>query len=132
MSFYVASKVYHYPMWQKLREEGAPISASWIDLVEGERERSDEEWGDISQMCLREAAAADVLLLYAEMGDVLRGAYMEMGAALAAGNMVGVVVPSEFEVTEILLPHPSVSRFKCLKDAVVYYNRCFRLDECDE
>lgn len=121
VSFYVASKTYHYPMWQRLRKQGADIIASWIDMVEREKEYTDEKWAQVSEMCLKEASVADVLILYARNGDVLRRAYMETGVALLCGKKVGVVFEEGFETTEILLPHTSVRTFSSVEEAISYY-----------
>jgi len=130
--FYVASKIYHYPKWLEMRSFGYKIISSWIDMVEEEETRSHKEWGEVSQMCLQEAAEADVLLLYAEEGDVMRGCWMEVGAALVAGKRVGVVAHDSVQMSEIFLPHPKVSSFDTIEDAFNYYDVCLNLDNEEE
>ena len=67
MRVYVASKSKHWPFWAALRVAGIPIHAGWIDA---EFNRTGEEpnpdaWARHWETCCREAAAADVTLMYA-------------------------------------------------------------------
>lgn len=78
-------------MWRALRAGGVPIAASWID-EDGEGATGDfgELWGRIC----REVTGATALILYAEPSDFpLKGAYIEVGMALAAGVPVYAVLP---------------------------------------
>lgn len=85
MRIYTASKVKHAPLWRTLRENGWPVAATWIDEAsEGETAC----YGELAARCLREVAQADVLLLYCEAGETLKGALIEVGAALALGKRV--------------------------------------------
>lgn len=90
MKVYVASKSVHGPRWITMREHGAPFVSSWID-ESGPGQTSD--WADLTARCVREAAAADGLIVYAEPGEILKGALIEWGAALAAGKPVVYVGP---------------------------------------
>jgi hypothetical protein len=85
---YVASKTKHAPMWRRLRDEGWPIISTWIDEA-GEGETSD--FTDLWRRCIEEAKSASRVILYHEQGDVLKGAFVEIGAALATGVPVFVV-----------------------------------------
>lgn len=78
-------------MWRALRTAGANIISTWIDEdEEGLTGAFDELWTRIE----REIRVADRLVLYAESSDFpLKGAYVEVGMALAMGKPVFVVVP---------------------------------------
>lgn len=86
---YVASKaVAHGPHWRSLRDQGLPILSSWID-------ESDPgltlDWPDLWHRCLTEVAKSSALIVYLEPGEVLKGAWIEVGAALALGiPVIGV------------------------------------------
>lgn len=89
---YVASRSRHASMWLRFRAKGYPILSTWIDEA-GPGETLD--WMDLWRRCVRESHEADVLILYAESGEVLRGALVEMGSALAGGRVVICVCPDE-------------------------------------
>lgn len=102
---YTASRSKHAHRWRELRSAGHPIISSWIDEA-GEGETSD--WGDLWRRCLEEAKGADVLILYAEEGETLRGALLEAGAALTAGRRVIYVGPDA--TLNNVLRHPGIER----------------------
>lgn len=89
IGIYIASKaVAHGPRWRALREQGLPILSSWID-------ESDPgltlDWPDLWHRCLTEVAKSSALIVYLEPGEVLKGAWIEVGAALALGiPVIGV------------------------------------------
>jgi hypothetical protein len=65
-------------------------------------------------MCCTEAAAADVVLLYAKEDGHQMGALLETGAALGAGKQVWCVSPHRWSFRH----HPLVRNFETLEDAV--------------
>jgi hypothetical protein len=78
--------------WRYLRDvEGWNIISSWIDEAgEGETDNFSELWVRIEN----EIRSAERLILYAEEADFpLKGAYIEVGFALAFGIKVFVVAP---------------------------------------
>ena len=83
---YTASKVWHAPKWRTLRDIGMNVKASWLDFPEGSL--SVEQQVDLWTKCVEEATDADFVLLYAEPGDVMKGALIEAGCCLAAGGTV--------------------------------------------
>jgi hypothetical protein len=85
---FIASKTRHAARWRALRSAGAPIVATWIDEAEPGQTASEAE---LWVRCVREAAGAEALILYREAGEELRGALVEVGAALACGVRVYVV-----------------------------------------
>ena len=87
---YMASKAVHGPRWRKLRDAGWPIISTWIDEAEPGRTT---DWAGLWDRCASEPARAAVTVLYAEEGEMLKGALAEVGAALSHGRRVIVVGP---------------------------------------
>lgn len=83
---YIASKVKHAPRWRLLRDKiGYPIISTWIDEA-GEGESTD--LADLWDRCINEASRAEVLVFNAEPGELFKGAWVELGAALSHGVLV--------------------------------------------
>ena len=89
---YVASKTRLAPIWQDLRDmwrpSGIEIISTWIDEA-GEGETSD--FPGLWQRCIGESSRADFLIAVHEPGDVWKGAFIEIGSALASGRTVLLV-----------------------------------------
>lgn len=81
MKVYIASQTKHAQKWIDLRNKGLEISSTWIDQA-GIGESTN--LSDLAFRCIRESAEANWLILYCEEGDFLKGALMEVGAALAS------------------------------------------------
>lgn len=79
---YIASKTRHADVWRAFRTAGYPIISTWIDEA-GEGESAD--LNDLWERCIRESSSCSALIVYREPEDVLKGAWVEMGAALAVG-----------------------------------------------
>jgi hypothetical protein len=79
---YIASKVTHAEKWRRLRDEGWPVISTWIDEA-GEGES--KSLANLATRCIDEARSCTDFILYSEPGDVLKGALLECGAALANG-----------------------------------------------
>ena len=112
LGVYVASKTRHADLWKRYREQGLPVASTWIDEA-GALESTKESWVRFVAEC-RCAAA---LILYAEEGDRLEGALVEVGIALAASVpvlTVGPVSRSRFPFTQ----HPLVKTCSSLDEAV--------------
>lgn len=92
MKFYVASKIWHAPKFQHLRDTlGMPVQARWIDLKEDD-EIVQQRKGDLWQLCLEDVTQSDFLLLYSEdFEEEQRGALVELGMAYGAGKRVYAV-----------------------------------------
>jgi hypothetical protein len=82
---YPCSKIRHAPMWRELRGTH-PIRATWLDADP----QSDGDLRELWSIATEEAALSNVVV-YAEPGDVLKGAAVEVGACLAGGGTVYVV-----------------------------------------
>lgn len=91
---YVASKSCHGPEWVALRDSwrtlGAPVEiiSTWID------EPGDDEVADLTDLwrrCVNEASRCDLLIAKHHPDEVWKGAFIEIGAALAFGRPVYVI-----------------------------------------
>lgn len=78
-------------MWREFRDCGWPIISTWIDEAQaGQTECLTELWSRIE----REVTTATAVVFYAEADDFpLKGAYIEIGMAMAAGVPIYVVAP---------------------------------------
>ncbi len=93
---YIASKTKHADRWRFLRDKvGEPIISTWIDEA-GAGESGD--LADLWRRCILEASTAEVLILYREPDDVLKGGWVELGAALASGVTVFAVGIEQFTI----------------------------------
>lgn len=110
---YMASKTSHAPLWRQLRADGLPIISTWIDEA-GKGETAC--FADLWFRCVGEAARADYTIVYREPGEVLKGAFVEAGVALAAGRHVVAVGCDEFSFVH----HPGVTRFASLNEALAF------------
>lgn len=78
-------------MWRASRAAGHPIISSWIDE---DGVGATEDFGDLWDRIRREVTGATAIILYAEPEDFpLKGAYVEVGMALAASVPVYAVLP---------------------------------------
>jgi len=108
---YAASKTAHASKWRDLRAAGWSINSTWIDEAgAGETKCLTDLW----RRCVGEASKADVILLYREPGEVLKGAFIEAGAALASGKPVHAVGYGEFSFVN----HPLVIQHDTLASAL--------------
>lgn len=94
---YIASKTRHADRWRAMRAAGMPIISTWIDEA-GEGESADLH--DLWDRCIEEASTCAAIVVYREPGDVLKGAWIELGAALALGVPVFAVGLEEYTVAK--------------------------------
>jgi hypothetical protein len=108
---YIASKTIHADKWRNLRDEGWNIISTWIDEAgPGESASLPDLW----LRCISESGNADVVIVYREPGEVLKGAFIEVGSALQAGVQVLEVGCEEFS----FINHPLVGVCYSLVDAL--------------
>jgi hypothetical protein len=89
---------------------------TWRFNLDPNEEPSQEDWAEHSGTCLREAAAADVVLFVAFPDDRPHfGALMEAAAAPANNKRVFLVSPWPWE---FLRHHPRCRSFESIADAV--------------
>lgn len=115
VTIYTASKTVHADKWRKLRADGMAINSTWIDEA-GVGETSSFE--DLWLRCVREASSANAVLLYREPGEVLKGAFIEAGAALSQGVPVHAIGCCEFSFVN----HPLVTQHSTLDEALASIN----------
>lgn len=111
-------------MWRRFRDAGYPINASWID-EDGEGVTAD--FSDLWFRVIVEARSAVALVLYAEFTDFpLKGAMIEIGAAMASGAEIvaclpGVVLePRSMRPVGSWLKHPLVHRIDNIDEAMAF------------
>lgn len=118
---YTASKLHHAAMWRAigLSRPGVMFTARWLKhMLLGQPEDpalAVEFW----QEDITDVVAADAVLIYAEPQDQLRGALVEVGAALAVG--VPVITAGESDFFGTWQYHPGVvARAPTVEDALVW------------
>jgi hypothetical protein len=81
---YVASKARHRPRWRALRDTfGYHIISQWIDVDDGYSEDpTGLDYGKLWKACIQDVQDCDVLVLYVETDEHLKGALVELGVAL--------------------------------------------------
>lgn len=82
---YIASKAKYAREWLAMRDNGYPIISTWIDEAD---EGEPGDWPDLWSRCVSEASSAKSLVVICRDGDTLKGAWVEVGAALGAGKTV--------------------------------------------
>lgn len=115
MTIYIASKTVHGKRWQKLKASGVPIISTWI--YESEKGET-EDFADLWHRCITEASIANYTIVYREPNEVLKGAFIEVGASLAAGNTVFAIGCEEFSFVK----HPRVIVVPSIEKALEYAN----------
>ena len=116
MRLYIASKTKHGPRWMEWSRKNpavASVVSSWMRESGPGMTKSRPELAD---RCLREAAAADRLIVYCEPGEVLEGALVEAGACLLAGGEV--VLVGAASLGGVISEHPRVRRAETFDQAV--------------
>jgi hypothetical protein len=122
LSFYIASKTKHADKWRELRDNaGVNIISTWIDEAGvGETKCFSDLW----TRCINEASSADVLIVYVEEGEQLKGGFVEVGAALASKKPVfGAGATSQFSFSK----HPMfLDTLSSVNEAIAYANELHR------
>lgn len=105
VAIYGASKTVHAPLWVTLRDQGFNIVSSWIDLPRdktGQQIDHSKLWRDIEADVRR----ADFLVLYCLPGELLKGALVELGMALALGKTAFVYGHRDNDCIGTFRAHP--------------------------
>ena len=116
-TIYVASKAEHGPMWRAARTHlamfGGFIISTWIDESDpGESVSMTDLW----VRCIEEASRADCVLAFHKPGEQWKGAFVEIGAALAHGKLVFVSgnPPGSW------VNHPNVHRITMMPEVLTH------------
>lgn len=92
---YIASKTKHAELWRFLRLVGWPISCTWIDESESGQT---SDFNNLWNRCITEVKQAELLIIYKEPEDILKGAWIELGVALAEGIEVAAIGLEDFTI----------------------------------
>lgn len=127
---YIASKTKHANRWRMLRDEHqVPIISSWIDEA---GEGQTEDWGELWHRIQDEILSSNVLVLYREPNEVLKGALAELGMAVMVPKFnYDIFALGHFpdEDRYSVVKHPSVNRIEVLPSSVNDWLLTFSL--CD-
>lgn len=123
MKVYVGSCTSHARTWLEIANEwrlntGHRMICSWPDMVVGGLGEGEYLAKVFWQLDVKEVQDADVVLIYAESDDILRGALVEVGVALASEIPVVVVGSSNSYGTWQY--HPLVHRVPALANVVPF------------
>lgn len=111
---YIASKITHASKWRDLRDDGWPIISTWIDEA---GEGQSKSLGDLTDRCIAEAISCTHFILYSEPGEILKGALLECGAALA--NAVPVFCVGDGpSISRVFEHHPCWHMCDTIEDAL--------------
>lgn len=118
MKIYIASKVKYAQYWPGLREKlksiGHVLTSTWIDeAAQGES----NDLRDLSHRCIREATSSDIMILYCDKGDYLKGALLEVGAALGSGKRVYQVGHCD-SISTVFQNHENWVNFETISDVL--------------
>lgn len=113
-TFYVASKTKHAGIWLWFEKKGVPIVSTWIfEAGEGET----EDFVELAHRCIEEVKAADVLVLYCQPGDILKGALIEVGVAMSEGKEIRCVGECDSLSKKVFCVHPLWKFYPTLEEA---------------
>lgn len=114
MKFYIASKTKHASKWQILRMFGYVVTSTWIDEA-GEGQTLN--YSELAERCIRDIEASDFLILYCEQGEFLKGALIEVGAALALKQHVFCIGSCD-SISRVFKEHPLWHECETISDAI--------------
>lgn len=112
--FYIASKVKHAHLWIKLRDNGYKITSSWIDEA-GQGQTKD--YTELAERCLRDIKVASFVVLFCSHGELLKGALIEAGMALALGKEVRCVGNCH-SISKVFKSHPLWKQYRSVLSAI--------------
>lgn len=111
--FYIASKVKHAPLWKSMREKGYRITSSWIDEA---GPGQTVNCAELAERCLRDIKVSKFIVLYCKHGELLKGALIEAGMALALGKQVRCVGNCH-SISRVFKQHPLWKQYRSVMDA---------------
>lgn len=114
---YTASKLHHAEMCRTLQMDGVEFTARWPRLHVGTVPDSPKYAKIFWIHDEQDVRASDVVLVYAEKSDRLRGALVEAGMAIALGK--DVIVVGEHPDFGTWQYHPQVHKARDMKQAAL-------------
>lgn len=117
--YYVASKTSYATLWKQHRDQGVPILSTWIDEAEpGQTKSFRELWPRIKE----EIRQCSGLIFLAGPNEIIKGAFVEVGMALAFDKPVIAVLNVRLDGATHApigswLDHPLVSRASTVSEA---------------
>jgi len=118
---YTASKLEKAPMWKRLQDEWPfEFTARWFQYHVGKVPDTPSFAKFFWQEGEQDVRRSDVVICYCEGGDVLRGALVEVGIAIAWGKPV--IVVGDNPSTGTWSYHPLVFRVATLEEARIMMN----------
>jgi hypothetical protein len=110
MKIYISSKIGYADTWKYYRDKlKYSISSTWIDFNDV------SDWVDLWDRCIKEASECDALVVYQTGAEILKGALVEVGAALSHGKPVFVCA----EMEQTVYKHRLVTRCESLEEALL-------------
>lgn len=125
LRIYTASKLKHAAKWRQLCEDNAVLyaHARWLKHSRMQTPDTPENAKTFWLQDEQDVKDADVVLVYAESDDKLRGALVEAGIAIACG--IPVIVVGEHEDYGTWQYHPGVRRMPSLA-SVIDFLKCVK------
>ncbi len=109
-------------MWRKLQQEVPHVffNARWIKRAEKEDAMEGDDFRELWHECQQDVKDADVILVYAEDDERLKGALVEIGMAIAFGVRVIIVTTVEDPITLLgtWLWNNGVMRVRTMEEAM--------------
>lgn len=120
MKIYIASKTIYAHEWVKLRNAGTNIISTWIDEA-GKGESKD--LADLCGRCIKESLDCDAMIVYSEVGDYLKGAFIEMGVALSVPGKPIYLVGPVLLSSSVFTYSPQVFQCTSIAEAIEQINQ---------
>ena len=117
---YIASKAAYRPRWREFQDKGYDIVSSWIHT--DDRYTDDPtglDYAKLWQTCENDVRKCDVLVIYSQREDHLKGALVELGIALGLGKEI--IACGDLTDKGSWMHHPRVSiSDKSVEDLMIY------------
>jgi len=128
---YIASKAKYRAEWRALRAKGYDIISRWIDTPDeyigttiGE---SDLDYSDLWTAIVQDVYYCNMLIVVIRPGDVLKGALVEVGIALATDAEIWVVGAQEdIRANGTWVAHPKINVSKGPIESLLIMGRSSR------
>jgi hypothetical protein len=117
---YIASKAKHRPRWREFRD----LDDRFIGVDDPNQIDYPKHWKE----CVQDVKDCDVLVMYVETGEVMKGALIELGMALAQGKEI--IVAGDLGDNGTWWHHPNVQvSDKSIEDLMLFIYGSDRVSE---